>query len=257
MSVLLAQAEMDWLEGHLVRLFDLGPVGPVAGAALLLASLGIGAAHALAPGHGKAIIAAYLVGQQGRPRDAVAFGSVVTFMHTASVLAIGVGIYLVTRAGAASGTFASVDAAAPWLTVVAGVLVLAVGVAMLVRVLRRRDHTHTLPAEVPPLSRRGLALLGTAGGLLPSPSAFLVLTTGLFTGRAAFALLLVAAFSLGLATTLTVLGLAVLWGRDRALQRISASAAAGRITRVVPVASATAVALGGAVVAGTALLRAL
>ena len=306
---MLAQAEWGWLEEFLVRLFDLGPVGPLTAIGLVLASVAIGAAHALAPGHGKAIIAAYLVGERGRPRDAVALGSVVTVMHTASVLAVGIGIYLSTQASAAAGQLTGMDAIAPWLTVAAGALVMLVGGYMLVRQLRRRragrrlnvpttadaggsgdagrhggtaggrggtrsstsssstrsssaaqphhSHHHALPPDVAPLSRKGLVVLGTSGGLLPSPSAFLVLTTGLFTGRAAFALLLVAAFSLGLAATLTAIGLAVLWGRDRVVDRVGSSPRLAAVTRAVPLVSACGIALAGLVMTTAALLRAL
>jgi ABC-type nickel/cobalt efflux system permease component RcnA len=91
-------------------------------------------------------------------------------------------------------------------------------------------------------------LLGAAGGLLPSPSAFLVLTTGLFTGRTAFALLLVVAFSIGLAATLTVLGLAVVRGRARLLRRLERPGVR-RLAATLPLGGALAV-----LVAGLALL---
>lgn len=242
-------AELGPLESAFVRMFDSGPVGTLAAIGLVLACVGIGAAHALAPGHGKAIVSGYLVGQRGRPRDAVAFGVVVATMHTLSVLVIGVGLHLLGRAAARRGDVPPLVAVGPWLTVLAGLLVLGVGIFLLVRARHRRQagshEHHPLPAEVPPLSRRGLVLLGVSGGLLPSPSAFLVLTTGLFTGRTAFALLLIAAFSIGLATTLVAVGLAVLWGRERLLRAV-ADGPLEAIGRQIPLISSVIVLTAGA-----------
>jgi nickel/cobalt transporter (NicO) family protein len=105
------------------------------------------------------------------------------------------------------------------------------------------------------LSRRGLVLLGVSGGLLPSPAAFLVLTTGLFTGRTGFALLLVTAFSIGLACTLTGLGLAIVWGRDRLLERVgTGSGRMTRLVRVLPLASAFVVLAAGVYLLGRAVV---
>ena len=56
---------------------------------LLLAAFGWGALHALSPGHGKAMVAAYLVGTRGSTRDAVLLGATVTVTHTAGVVALG------------------------------------------------------------------------------------------------------------------------------------------------------------------------
>jgi nickel/cobalt transporter (NicO) family protein len=132
-----------------------------------------------------------------------------------------------------------------------------VGGALLARHLRRRragahhhahEHLHALPDDVPPLSRRGLVLLGASGGLLPSPSAFLVLSTGLFAGRAGFALVLVAAFSVGLAATITAIGIAIVRGRDLALARlVEASRRTRALLAAVPLASAALICLVGVV----------
>lgn len=268
MSPVLARTmELGGIEATFVRLFDAGTAGTLAAAGMVLASAAIGAVHALAPGHGKAIVAGYLVGQRGRARDAVAFGAVVAAMHTASVLVVGVALHLLGRSAARRGEVPPLVEVGPWLVTAAGLVVVAVGALLLRRVLARGraglhgehgDHGRPaeLPTDVPPLSRRGLVLLGVSGGLLPSPSAFLVLTTGLFTGRTAFALLCVAAFSVGLAATLTVVGLAVLWGRERVLAGLSAGglAAAGRH---LPILSAVLVTGAGAylTVAGALGLR--
>lgn len=264
-GTLLAQAaDLGWLESAFVSLFDGGPVGPLAGLGLLALSAGIGAAHALAPGHGKALMAGYLVGERGRPRDAVTFGVLVAVMHTLSVAAVAGALALLGRTAAARGELPPALALGPWLTLLAGIVVLGVGAGLLIRHARRRrqrpdthahEHLHALPDDVPPLSRRGLVLLGASGGLLPSPSAFLVLSTGLFAGRVAFALLLVAAFSVGLAVTITAVGLAVVWGRERVLVRMARRR--GRLARLagaVPMASAALIVGLGVLLVGRGVL---
>jgi ABC-type nickel/cobalt efflux system permease component RcnA len=74
-------------------------------------------------------------------------------------------------------------------------------------------HTHELPPDVPPFSRRGIVMLATSGGLVPSPSAVLVLVSAFSLGRIALGLSLIAAFSIGLAGTLTAIGLSLVFGR--------------------------------------------
>jgi nickel/cobalt transporter (NicO) family protein len=268
----LAQASpFGPFEESFVRLFDAGPASLLAAVGLLVVSLAIGAAHALAPGHGKALVAGYLVGERGRARDAVAFGVIVAVMHTVSVLVVAVGLHLASRAAAGRGTLPPVLEVGPWLAAGAGAIVTAVGTAMLVRHLRRtrrrrrepaqhaHGHAHThltsLPPDVSPLSRRGLVLLGVSGGLLPSPSAFLVLTTGLFTGRTAFALVMVVAFSAGLAITITAIGLAVVWGRDRVVERAGAlDGRLARLVRALPLVSAAVILTAGLYLLGRAVV---
>lgn len=275
-GVLAQTTELGWLEQHFVRLIDVDQIGlPFALLAVAIA-LGVGMVHALAPGHGKAIAAAYLVGSRGRPRDAVALGGIVSVMHTGSVLVLGFGLYLFTQVPA------SADRLAPIMTLLAGLLILLVGTGLVVRQVRLRRvrvpnstagtgqddpdaqnlptsnhhaHSHLLPDGVSPLSRRGLVLLGVSGGLLPSPSAFLVLATALFVGRAAFGLLLVAAFSAGLALTLTAVGLATLRGRDVLARRAARSPRMARVAATLPLVSALGVLAGGAWVSVLAALR--
>jgi nickel/cobalt transporter (NicO) family protein len=271
---MLAQAELGPLETYFVRLIDAEQLGPVFVAGALALALGIGAVHALAPGHGKAIIAAYLVGSRGRPRDAVALGVIVSAMHTFSVLVLGLGLYALTSA---PGTG---DRVGPWMLLASGLLVLVVGIGLVTRqVLRRRQrvpahhgqegrdgqdgdgghaghhHHHELPPDVPPLSRKGLVLLGISGGLLPSPSAFLVLATALFMGRLAFGLLLVAMFSIGLAATLTIIGLAVLHGRNVVSRKAIGNPRLARVTAALPLISSVLILAGGIYLTTVAAFR--
>lgn len=272
------------LEAGLVGLLDQQVFLPLA----LLAAVVLGAGHACAPGHGKTLAAAYLVGGRARSRDALLLGLAVAAMHTFSVAVLGVGWYVL--AGAAP----DLGALTRWLQLGVALVVLAVGLGLLRRHLLRSSSGRTTPpvpaagghhhgthhhgmshqhhqhhdpdrhrhaqhhADVAGalLTRRGLLTLGAAGGLLPSPAAFLVLITGLFTGQALSAGLLVAAFGLGMAATLGGLGWAVLRGRD-ALLRHAASPQVQRWAGRLPLAAAAAVVLGGLVLTCVAAARLL
>ncbi len=215
----------------------------------LLGAVVAGALHALGPGHGKTLVGAYLAGTRGRPGDAVALGGIVAIMHTGSVLAVGL-LFLGAQRAPVGAQLEG------WLRLISAVAVTTVGVWLLARARRRRrasvpvsdpsaatatrveiraaptrqpqPHDHDLPDGVAPLSRAGLAAIATSGGLLPSPAAFLVLATAVAIGRTTYGLLLVGAFGVGLAVTLTAVGLAVLWGRER-LGRLGA----GRVRRTL------------------------
>src|SRR5207253_3096345 len=159
------------------RLIGRGRLSPLVILASLAAALFWGAAHALSPGHGKTIVSAYLVGKRGTPRDAVLLGAIVTVTHTIGVFALG----LVTLA---LSQWIVPDRLYPWLNLVAGVAVLGVGLAVLRTRAREwlherahrhghghhhhHDHAHDL-------SRRGLLAVGISGGILPCPSALVVL----------------------------------------------------------------------------------
>ncbi|TYC20851.1 hypothetical protein FXF52_29145 [Micromonospora sp. MP36] len=235
--------------------------------ALLVAAL-VGAFHACAPGHGKTLAAGFLVAGRGRVRDAVWLGVIVAVMHTASVAALAVGWWL------AAENAPDIAALTGWLQLIAALVVLGVGVGLLWRQLGKRGHGHghrhvhershghrhghhhSLPGESL-LSWRGLILLGTSGGLLPSPSAFLVLLSGLLTGRIWAAVLMVAAFGCGMAVTLTGVGLIVLRGRDALLTRAADSAKLRTWIRRAPVLASSAVVLGGGLAAVVAAGRVL
>ncbi|WP_377320869.1 cobalt transporter [Pimelobacter simplex] len=205
-----------------------------------------GAAHAVGPGHGKSLAAAYLVGSDGKVRDAAWLGVSVAVMHTVSVLVI-----------ALAWTFLSLSDLLPLeqltsgLQLVAGVLVIGVGVWLFRRHLRGgghgHGHGHGQDHEHRP-SRPGLVLLGISGGLTPSPAAFLVLVTGIFAGRSGFALLLVITFGLGLATVLFGVGLLALAGRSVVVRAAESRAVLAVATRVAPVLAAVSVTVIGCVV---------
>jgi nickel/cobalt transporter (NicO) family protein len=197
---------------------------------LLLAAFGWGALHALSPGHGKAMVAAYLVGTKGTARHAVALGATVTVTHTIGVFALGAVTLALSQ-------YLLPEDLYPWLTLVSGLLVLAVGAGVLrsrLRKARAHSHSHAHSHAPEELSWKGLIGMGTAAGLIPCPSALVVLLAAISQHEVALGLLLITAFSLGLAGTLTVLGLAVVSARRLIPPRL----AAGRLAAVLPAASA-------------------
>jgi nickel/cobalt transporter (NicO) family protein len=203
----------------------------------LLVAMFWGAAHALTPGHGKAIVAGYLVGSRGRPRHAVLLGLIVTATHTAGVFALGLVTLLLSR-------FIVPERLYPWLTVASGLLVVAVGAAVLVGRARHarahaREHHHHHGHHHPHdhdhgYGRGGLLGVGVAAGLLPCPSALVVLLSAIALHRVGFGLALIVAFSLGLAMTITAIGLLAVLAR-RAFGRLSLN---GRLVRALPAVSA-------------------
>ena len=200
---------------------------------LLLAAFGWGALHALSPGHGKAMVAAYLVGTRGSTRDAVLLGATVTVTHTAGVVALG---------AVALGLSAWVlpEQLYPWLTLTSGLMVVGVGVAVLRRRLRARahhEHHHHHHHE----HRRSLLAMGASAGLIPCPSALVVLLGAVAQHRIGLGLVLIVAFSAGLAATLSLLGIAVVHA-GRLLARMPVP---GRLVAALPALSAALIVIVG------------
>jgi ABC-type nickel/cobalt efflux system permease component RcnA len=211
--------------------------------AALAAALFWGAAHALSPGHGKTIVAAYLIGKRGTVRDAAALGAIVTVTHTIGVFALG----LVTLA---LSQWIVPDRLYPWLNLVAGVSVLLIGAAVLrsrarewlhLRAHKHGDRHHHHDHAEPGDGFRGLLAVGVSGGLLPCPSALVVLLAAVSLHRVAFGLLLIVAFSAGLALSITGIGLAAVLAK-RAFARRSFD---GLLVRALPAASAVVILVAG------------
>jgi nickel/cobalt transporter (NicO) family protein len=213
---------------------------------LLLAAFGWGALHALSPGHGKAMVAAYLVGTRGTARHAVALGATVTVTHTIGVFALG----LVTLA---LSQYVLPEDLYPWLTLASGLMVVGVGAAVLRSRLagvrgggHAHHHHHHHHQE---LGWRGILGMGAAAGLIPCPSALVVLLAAISQHEVALGLLLIVAFSLGLAGTLTALGLLVVSARRLIPPRV----AAGRVMAALPAASALLIVAVGCVLTAKAV----
>ncbi|MGV9856596.1 HoxN/HupN/NixA family nickel/cobalt transporter [Streptomyces sp. NPDC003442] len=225
----------------------------------------LGAMHALAPGHGKTMMAAAAAaGGRSALRDVLALGASVTVTHTLGVFALGL---LVTAGSAAAPSVIS------WLGIASGVLVAVAGAGLLRKALHRRRHMHahhhsqdhahdhehghahahghghdhaqaqththdhgdghTHTHEVRP-TLRGTLLLGFAGGMVPSPSAVIVLVGAAALGQAWFGFVLVVAYGLGLALTLTLAGFTAVRLGVRATERLAArKGSGGRIDRLL------------------------
>src|SRR3954447_5832291 len=198
---------------------------------LLLAAFGWGALHALSPGHGKTMVAAYLVGTRGTARHAVALGATVTVTHTIGVFALGVVTLALSQ-------YVLPEQLYPWLTLVSGLLVVIVGLNVLrsriraARAAHHHDHHHHHHHD--DLTWRSLVGMGASAGLIPCPSALVVLLGAISQHQVALGLLLILTFSLGLAMTLTALGVAVVYA-GRLTTRLSFS---GRVVTVLPSLSA-------------------
>jgi nickel/cobalt exporter len=209
--------------------------------ASLAAALFWGAAHALSPGHGKTIVTAYLVGQRGTPRHAALLGLIVTITHTIGVFALGIVTLALSQ-------FIVPDRLYPWLNLASGLLVVGIGASVFwARWRHRRAHAHSHhhhhhdhtgqvsgsdPGTGP--SFRSLLAVGVSGGLLPCPSALVVLLAAISLHRIAFGLVLILAFSAGLALSITGIGLVAVLAR-RAFRRLSFD---GPLIRLLPAVSA-------------------
>jgi ABC-type nickel/cobalt efflux system permease component RcnA len=209
--------------------------------ASLVAALFWGAAHALSPGHGKTIVTAYLVGQRGTPRHAAFLGLIVTITHTIGVFALGIVTLALSQ-------FIVPDRLYPWLNLASGLLVVGIGASVFWARWRHRrahahshhhhhhDHTGPVPGSDPGTgpSFRSLLAVGVSGGLLPCPSALVVLLAAISLHRIAFGLVLILAFSAGLAISITGIGLVAVLAR-RAFRRLRFD---GPLIRLLPAVSA-------------------
>ena len=182
----------------------------------LLAALGFGALHALEPGHGKTLVAAYFVGVKGTAKHALLLGLTIAATHTLGVLTIG----LVTLYGS---KFILPEQLYPWLSLASGLLVMGLGLRLLAgRLSSRSTHTqghhHHHPhqrtnEDGSPLPWKGLVALGLADGLVPSPSTLVVLLAAISLDRIGLGFLLIVAFSVGLAAVLALVSLALVYAR--------------------------------------------
>ncbi len=232
-----------------------------------------GGLHALSPGHGKTIVGAYLVGSRSNAQHALFLGLIMTITHTAGIFALG----LVTLG---TSQFILTEQLYPWLSVISGVLVTVIGLNLFISRLQgtqvsdsndhvhSHQHSHDLPhhhhhnhvhhqhSHLPPhgdvssMKWSSLLALGISGGLLPCPSALVVLLSAIAMGRIGFGLALVSAFSLGLAAVLTGIGLMLVYAKNRfehlplQIPRI----------KMLPVASALCITLIGLGITSQALL---
>jgi nickel/cobalt transporter (NicO) family protein len=218
----------------------------------LVAAMALGAGHALTPGHGKTLMGAYLVGTRGTAVHAIALGLSVTVSHTLGIVVLAA-IVVGLRGVLPPETF---DRLAP---IASGLLVLGIGTWLVLGQLRDRlapsgvveddqanghgasehghAHDHSRPAGgTPSLTWRSLFILGLAGGIIPSTNALIILLATIASGRAAFGLVLVVAFGLGMAAVLAGTGLGLVLARDR-LANVSARPSLARVAGYAPLAA--------------------
>jgi ABC-type nickel/cobalt efflux system permease component RcnA len=210
----------------------------------LLIALFWGAAHALTPGHGKTIVAAYMVGSRGTVWHALVLGLTVTFTHTIGVFSLGL-------ATLALSSFIVPEQLYPWLNLASALLVVGVGAAVLRARVRtraharahehRRDHHHHHHAPREDAGVRGLIAVGVSGGILPCPTALVVLLAAISLHRVGFGLALILAFSVGLAVVVSGIALIAVTAKH-AFGRMSLD---GRLVRALPAASAVVIVLVG------------
>jgi nickel/cobalt exporter len=211
-------------------------------------AFGLGAMHAMTPGHGKTIVAAYLVGSRGTMGQAAFLGAMVTFTHTISVFALGLVTLFLSR-------YVVPEKIIPVLGAISGLAIVAVGGSLFVQRLRRlrhqhahdhnhhhhhnHDHPHTHEhTHVPEgdVTLTSLIALGASGGLVPCPSALVLLLTSIALGHVGLGLILLVAFSLGLAGVLMATGMMVLYAKHWLPDPVAASR--HPLFRLVPVLSA-------------------
>jgi nickel/cobalt exporter len=294
-AALLAQApggpqarSSDFL-AQLLRRSDIGPGVLLIGLAV---AFGLGAVHALSPGHGKTIVAAYLVGSRGIPRHAVFLGAMVTFTHTISVFLLGiVTLYL--------SQYVLPEKITPVLGAISGVSIVWIGGLLFFKRLKAaRNHGHTdhphdhahahephhhhhdhahphehhhhdhhhehgvlvhdhgdghVHSHVPQgeITLGSLIALGASGGLVPCPTALVLLLSAIALGRIGLGLILLTAFSLGLAGVLMAIGLVVLYAKHLLPDTEKTSRHAA--FRLIPVASAGIIICVGLIMTGVSL----
>ena len=179
-----------------------------------------GAVHALSPGHGKTLVGAYLVGSRGTPQAALWLGLTTTVTHTLTVFILGVATLLASH-------YIDLDRVYPILGAVSGLAICLVGLRLLVLRLRdghhhhhhhhsgdhhhHPDHHHDAPPRV---DWSSILAIGISGGLVPCPSALVLLLSAIALHQIAYGLVLIGGFSLGLASVLTSLGLAAVYGQQ-------------------------------------------
>jgi nickel/cobalt exporter len=246
----------------------------------------LGAAHALTPGHGKTIVAAYLVGSRGTLKHAAFLGAMVTFTHTVSVFLLGLATLFLFQ-------YVVPQKVTQVLGAISGLSIVVIGGWMLYKRLRGAGHTHDhehahahdhdhhdhphahthehahshahthehshshehfhgpgghthMPDEI---SWSGLAALGASGGLVPCESALVLLLTAIALRRVGLGLLLLVSFSLGLALVLMAIGVLVIYAKNL----LPNSSGGNPFFRWMPVASAAVVMLLGVLMTGVSL----
>ena len=255
----------------------------------LMVAFALGAFHALEPGHGKTVVAAYLVGSRGTARHAMLLGGIVTASHTFGVYLLGVVTLYMSR-------YIVPERLYPWLGFVSGLTILGMGCLLFIKYLRRGhqlphghgevhlqgslhhphgedklhfhhhledpDHSHDhgghhhhhsqpeIRREGGEVSYRELFALGITGGIIPCPAALVVLLSAISLNRVGFGLVLIVAFSVGLAVVLMGIGLLMVYARGI----MATWSGEGRLLQRLPLVSSVVIAILGFAIALQALV---
>jgi nickel/cobalt exporter len=238
-----------------------GPSSAVVIALTLLAAIGLGALHALEPGHGKTLLAVSLVGARATPKQAVTLAAALTIAHTAGVVALGLALLFAARWIVPENVY-------PWLTAASGFMVVCLGGGALARYVRARHHaagdhdhhgdhdhshddgtahghSHAIPGNAP-LSFSNVVLIAMSGNIAPCPAALVVMLAALALHQVAYGIVIIVAFGMGLAAVLTGLGLALV----RGTAWIARGRTAERFMAYGPVVSACVISVIGAIMLG-------
>jgi len=270
--------------GSMLRnLVQSNTVGPTILPVVLLMAVFIGGLHAVTPGHGKTIVAAYLIGTKGRMMDAVILGFIVTIAHTFMVIVLAI-------LALSASKYILPDQLVPWMSGLSGLLIFGLGIFLFQLRLRNyirfgnvaaipkfnkpengsnhvhkkgnhHDHHHKPEHDriishthdgihhthVFPDKRTGLwslAALGITGGIVPCPDALAILLIAISLNKLLLGLLVIVAFSVGLAIVLIAIGIATVKFRPL-MERFTGQ---GKITSFwLPVVSAILISILGAV----------
>jgi ABC-type nickel/cobalt efflux system permease component RcnA len=268
--------------GSFTDLITTGELTLSAVAIALLVAAALGAFHALEPGHGKTVVAAYLVGSRGTARHALILGLIVTASHTAGVYLLGAVTFFASQ-------YVVPDRLYPWVALASGLTIAALGLSLFWRRFKdgadphhhgdpghshgpehvhahdqehAHDHHHDHVHEHEQVhghgghhhhhhahgvvSLRQLWALGITGGIVPCPAALVVLLSALSLRRVGFGLLLIVAFSLGLALVLIAIGMLMVYAR-RLVARFDERGPL--VTRWLPLASSAVMVLLGVSIA--------
>ena len=274
---------------------------PLIAIAFLIA-LGLGAAHAISPGHGKTIMAAYLVGTRGTLVHAVFLGLTVTVSHTLGVLGLGLVVLYGSQVIAPETLY-------PWLGVISGTIIIGIGTWLLIGRLggnHEAAHSHDvgtefdlpLPADIrsktrstkvgrifcrvrntagkvvhrhphgrhdagPPhhnpgqlaITWKSLTALGIVGGLVPSVSALIILLAAISVHRVVFGLLLILAFSIGMAAALAGIGVLLVYAGRMVEGLQFRTQLFANFSRFIPIVTSVVILISGVVVTARAAVQ--
>ncbi len=246
----------------LSEMFSSGNRTPLFVLFTILVAFGLGALHAIEPGHGKALLAFTLVGSRATVRQAVILAASLTFAHTVGVFILGFVLFFAVG-------FAS-ESIYPWITLLSGAAVAIIGARNLAKFVRARyghehegvmhrhahtgdhhhgdgadGHAHVIPGNGP-IDFRGAVVAALSGGVAPCPAAIVVMLAALRLHQLGYGMFLIVVFSMGLAAVLTGLGLAVVHGSAF----VSRSGKFERLVRLGPLFSAILISFVGALMVG-------